>query len=127
MLVVIIDDEACIRDSLRDYLEGEGHHVITMGDVPQGCLLGADSFCEGDCCVEALIVDQHLGASKGLDFLSKLSASGCGGGIGKKILVSGMLTGAEQKLAQRLGCEVAQKPWTFAQVDHWLTRPVLKK
>jgi len=127
MLVVVIDDEECIRDSLRDYLEGEGHHVITTGVAPQGCLLETASCSESDCRVDALIVDQHLGTTKGLDYLSQLPANGCGGRIGKKIVVSGMLSGAERDQAQQLGCDVAQKPWTFAQVERWLRQPAVKK
>ncbi len=119
--IMIIDDEECLRDSFRMFLEGEGHRVETREAPPAGCPLERESCRPANGCPDALIIDQHLNGCKGIDYLERLQRRSCRDTIARKVLLSASLSESDRHRALSLGCDVASKPWTFAQLEAWLT------
>jgi len=115
--IFVIDDEECIRDSLRWHLEDLGHEVITAAD-PSGCAVYAGHDCARDLpCGHVLFIDEHLPKMGGLDFIAMMVERGCKGLTRHKIVMSGNVGLSARERAVRLGCRLVQKPLTLAQVD----------
>lgn len=67
-LVVIVEDDSAVRDSLKFTLVVEGFAVRSFSDAHQ--LLAEPQLPNPDC----LIVDQNMPGMKGLDLISELRA-----------------------------------------------------
>lgn len=115
--VFVIDDEECIRDTFKMYLEDQGHEVLTS-DRPSGCAVFQGHDCKNDLpCAHALFVDYFLPEMNGLEFIEKMQKGGCKGMLRNTILMSGDSTAIDIKNAEKLGCMVVQKPLTFDKLD----------
>ena len=67
-LVVIVEDDSAVRDSLRFTLVVEGFAVRSFSDAQQ--LLSESQLPQPDC----LIIDQNMPGMNGLDLISELRA-----------------------------------------------------
>ena len=66
MEVLLIDDDASLRRTIRMTLDASGHHVTDVGSGAQALeLLAGRSF-------GAALLDLHLGREQGLDLLPEL-------------------------------------------------------
>ena len=118
--IMIIEDEACIRDSLTWFLEDFGHEVIA-GDAPFTCEVYKGHNCRRNVpCTNVLLIDQYLPGMKGLDFIEALYERGCKGITANILLMSGDTTSIDLKKAEQLGVTVVQKPMDFAFLEEWL-------
>jgi DNA-binding NtrC family response regulator len=63
--VLIIDDEASIRHSLKDALSKRGHECVTADSFAQGQQYSRASF-------EVIFLDVFLGDGSGLDLLKEI-------------------------------------------------------
>ena len=118
--IMLIEDEACIRDSLTWFLEDMGHEVID-GLVPFNCEVYHGESCSGNVsCADVLLIDQHLPGMIGLEFIQLLKERGCKGITSNMILMSGDTTSIDRTKAERLGCTVVQKPMSFEFLGDWL-------
>jgi len=120
--VFVIDDEECIRESLRMYLEDLGHEVFT---APEPLL--CDVYCGQDCseefpCGDVLLVDYNMPRMTGLEYLEAMAARGCKGAVANKVIMSGDVGAIDLQRVAKLGCRVAAKPLTFADLDRILER-----
>ena len=127
MHIVVIDDEACIRDTFKWHLEESGHKVITL-DSPIGC----DVFNGHDCtkdtpCGDVLFIDYLLIGCNALDFVEKMTKKGCKGILRNKFLMSGNIDMVDRERANRLGCNLIQKPINFDELDNLLARCLKNK
>lgn len=124
--IMIIEDEACIRDSLTWFLEDLGHEVIASSG-PFNCDVYQGENCSRKVsCADVLLIDQHLPGMVGLDFIQILKERGCKGITSNMILMSGDTTSIDRKKAERLGCTVVQKPMSFEFLDDWLENVKLR-
>ncbi len=117
MRIVVIDDEACIRDTFKWHLEEKGHDVVTV-DSPIGCDVFNDHDCTKDTpCGDVLFVNYFLTGCNALDFIEKMTEKGCKGILKNKFVMSGNIEMADHERANRLGCTLIQKPISFDKLD----------
>jgi CheY-like chemotaxis protein len=115
--VFVIDDEACIRDTFKMYLEDQGHEVLTS-DRPSGCAVYQGHDCQNDSpCGHALFIDYFMPGMNGLEFIEMMQKAGCKGMMQNKIIMSGDSTAIDQERAEELGCMIVQKPVSFHTLD----------
>lgn len=100
-LVIVVDDDAAVRNSLKFSLEIDGFAVRTYGSAAE--LVGADDLSECRC----LIVDQDMPRMTGLELVEVLRKKGT---EVPTILVSGNVTQALITLASGAGLPVVEKP-----------------
>lgn len=118
--IFVIDDEECIRDTFRWHLEELGHEVVTAA-TPRVC----DAYRNHDCqrelpCGDMLIIDYNLPKMNGLDFVEKMRRHGCIGMLHKVMLLSGSPTEIDMGRAERLGCDVREKPLRLHELEAWV-------
>jgi len=118
--IVIVDDEECIRESIRMHLSEQGHEVFTATE-PTMC----DVYCGRPCskknpCGDVLMIDQNMRTKKGLDFFKEMQQNGCLGVAANKVVMSGSMNEEEMALAESLGCKFILKPFTLPQVDRFI-------
>lgn len=118
--IFVIDDEECIRDSMKWYLEDLGHEVVTASE-PTSCEVYQGHVCSQEApCGDALIIDYHMPKMTGLEFIEMISQKGCKGLAANKFLMSGNITDICLKKVRELGCSIAQKPVEFGALESWL-------
>ena len=115
--VLVIDDEECIRDTLRWYLEDLGHDVLCASE-PNFCDIYQNHDCLKDLpCGDMLLIDYHMRTTTGLDFVELLSKRGCKILPANKIIISGDISAIDMDRVEALGCQVEQKPLSFERLD----------
>jgi two-component system response regulator FixJ len=100
-LVIVVDDDAAVRNSLKFSLEIDGFAVRTYGGAEE--LIGADDLSDCRC----LIIDQDMPRMTGLELVEALRKKGA---EVPAILVSGNVTRALITLASAAGLPVVEKP-----------------
>ena len=125
--VFIIDDEECIRDSLKWYLEDLGHEVLTAPE-PTSCEIYQGHDCSQEHpCGDALIIDYNMPKMNGLEFIELMKHRGCKGLTSNKLVISGNSVQICRNKVAELGCALAQKPISFAELDSWLEEVKAKR
>ena len=115
--VIIIDDEDSIRETLKMYLEDQGHEVFTAPE-PILCDVYNGHECNEDYpCGDIMLIDYKMPKMTGTDFLQSMESRGCKGLSATKILMSGDTGSIDKKIAKQLGCQIIQKPLTFQMLD----------
>ncbi len=99
--VIVVDDDAAVRNSLKFSLEIEGFAVRLYGDGQ--ALLGAPDVNDCDC----LVIDQTMPGISGLETVRQLRERHV---MVPVILVTGYATTALNASATRLGMNVIEKP-----------------
>jgi len=118
--VFVIDDEECIRDSIKWLLEDLGYHVITASE-PESCDVYQQHHCSQDNpCGHALIIDHDLPNLTALDFIEQMIACGCKGMVSNMLVISGNVLQVDMEKATTIGCTVAQKPVSLDYLRVWL-------
>lgn len=120
MRIIVIDDEECIRDTFKIYLEELGHEVITA-EAPSDC----DVFCSHGCCKgrpcgHVLFIDEYLPKTTGLQFVEEMIARGCSGVAKNLFIMSGNTDLVDKEKAEKMGCKILQKPVKFVELDYLL-------
>lgn len=119
--IIIIDDEECIRDSLRWYLEDLGHQVLTAAE-PLACDIYHGHECvQKEPCADALIIDYKMPEMNGLEFIELLHDRGCKGMTSNMLLITGNTGDLNLEKVKALNCQYLQKPLSYAMLDGWLS------
>jgi len=115
--ILIIDDEACVRESLAIYLADLGHEVF-IAERPGPCHLECPVACSVDTfCVDLLLVDQNMPGESGLDYIRGQIKRGCRLPTSRQVLISGVVTPELEAALAELGCRVLHKPFRLEQLD----------
>jgi two-component system response regulator FixJ len=101
-VIVVIDDDAAVRHSLKFSLEIEGFSVRSYANAHE--VLSAVEFPESSC----LIVDQNMPGMSGLNLLAMLRRRGI---LVPAILISAHVTRALRDEAARGGIPLVEKPF----------------
>ncbi len=91
--ILVVDDEPCIRELIRDVLEGRGCQVLEAADACQGVRL-----CRSEH-PDLVLVDLTLAGSSGIEVLQSLQQSPETAAI-PAVLMSGY--GADESLSRRV-------------------------
>lgn len=119
---IIIDDDASCRALLEVLLKQRGYEVISLSD-PTACPLYAGSQCscpQDHACGDFLLTDNRMPRMTGIEFVERQSQRGCKGIVGNKAILSGTWAEDELAHAERLGCQVFDKPYNFREIMAWL-------
>jgi two-component system, LuxR family, response regulator FixJ len=102
-LVIIVDDDVAVRNSLRFSLEVEGFEVRVCAGASE--LLGDSELTRGGSC---LVVDQNMPGMNGLDLVAQLRAREI---VVPVILMTSSPTRALSERASKAGVPVVEKPF----------------
>lgn len=115
--IFVIDDEECIRDTMKWLLEEQGHEVLTASE-PLLCELYQEHECTQEFpCGDILFIDYKMPRMTGLEFIELMSQRGCQSPAENKILMSGNINEIDMKKAQQLGCQVVEKPLPLTVIN----------
>ncbi len=118
--IIVIDDEECIRDTLRWYLEDLGHKVQTAPE-PLACdVYQGHTCCQDTACADALIIDYRMPRMTGLEFIELLKERGCQGMMSNILIMTGNAGDVNREKVAELNCNLLQKPVSYAELDQWL-------
>lgn len=119
--LLIIDDEICIRDSLKIYFQDAGFKVTTATD-PSFCPL----FCRGTrcrdkpSCADVVLTDLNMPIADGLTFLETTLRAGCHGSPRKTALMTARLSEADALRLDRMGSHYFPKPTPLNNIHAWI-------
>ena len=115
--IFIIDDEESIRETYQMHLEGLGHEVIALPD-PSFCSVYMGAVCGMEnACADILIIDYSMPRMTGLKLLELMEKKGGLTAARFKMILTGDATQIDRTVAQRLGCEVRQKPMRLSELE----------
>jgi len=100
-VVVVVDDDAAVRNSLKFALEIEGYSVRTYADG--AALMSADDLSECAC----LIIDQNMPGGAGLDVVANLRQRAI---AVPAILITSHPNVALSRRARSAGIPIVEKP-----------------
>lgn len=105
LTVLVVDDEAGVRDTLRRFLGNHGYTTVEAENADRATeVLGRER-------VDAVILDVRLpGARSGLDVLDVLRMDPSHGEIPVLVLTGGTLTEAEERLVASKRAHLFHKP-----------------
>ena len=124
--ILVIDDDECIRDTLKWHLEGLGHEVIVAPEPMLCDVYKGDCCIKGRPCADLALIDFRMPRMTGLEFIELMAKHGCNSLPSSKILMSGDTSSIDMEKVQQLGCRLVQKPFKFDQLDEIL-RQVLER
>jgi two-component system, LuxR family, response regulator FixJ len=101
-LVIVVDDDAAVRNSLKFSLEIDGFAVVTYGSAEELVHTGDLGACR------CLIVDQDMPRMTGLELVAALRKQG---DAVPAILISGHVTPALITQASGVGVPIIEKPF----------------
>jgi CheY-like chemotaxis protein len=119
---IVIDDDPSCRALLELLLKKKGYEVISLsrpclcplfGEVECSC--SRDHFC-GD----FLLTDNRMPGMTGLEFVERQTGGACKGIFAHKAVLSGSWSQEELARAERLGCQVFDKPFKLREILAWL-------
>jgi CheY-like chemotaxis protein len=124
--ITVIDDEECIRDTFKWHLEAQGHEVFTASE-PMLCDIYQGNCCSSEsACTDVLLIDYNMPRMTGLEFIEMMSQRGCKSPPATKIIMSGNTGDIDVERVKRLGCQVVQKPFSFAELDRIILQIIEK-
>lgn len=127
MRIVVIDGEACIRETFKRHFEESGHEVTTL-DSPIGCDVFDGHECTKDTpCGDVLFIDYFLAGGNALDFVEKMTAKGCKAIVRNKFVMSGNIDMVDQERSNNLDCNIIQKPLNIDDLDNLLDKCLKNK
>lgn len=118
--IFIIDDEESIRETFKWHLEGLGHEVIALPD-PSFCTVYMGACCKmTNPCADILIIDYSMPRMNGMELLELMEKKGGLTAARFKMILTGDATQIDLSAAERLGCEVRQKPMRLSELEDWV-------
>jgi len=101
-LIIVVDDDAAVRNSLKFSLEVDGFAVRTCASAEELLRMGELRACQ------CLITDQNMPGTTGLELVAVLRKQGI---EVPAILISGHVTTALTRHASGAGVPVVEKPF----------------
>jgi len=118
--IFVIDDEENIRETFKWHLESLGHEVVALPD-PSYCAAYVGRPCEvEDACADILIIDYSMPYMDGLSFLELLERNNCLFAAQFIMILTGNANQIDKSVADRIGCEIRQKPMTVLELEEWV-------
>lgn len=115
--VLVVDDEACIRDTFKWHLEDRGHKVITA-ESPEHCRVYENHDCNKDQpCANVLFIDYLMPGMNGLAFVEAMVQRGCKADFRNVFIMSGNTEIIDDEKVKKLGCKIIQKPVVLDEID----------
>lgn len=115
--IIIIDDEECIRESLKIHLSDLGHEVVTF-DSAMACPAFNNHECENSgACADIVLVDHNMPGMTGLEYLKKMTHHGCRVLPRNRVLMTGDATPALENEIKKIGCDIIQKPLRLSKIE----------
>jgi len=121
--VLVVDDNADIRNLLETALSGRGHEVTTLADPTEFPFINRETCpCPlGQPCTDVLIADIVMPKIDGIDFLKKLKEAGCHPlNRGTVAIISGYLTIHYMNELNKLGIHYFRKPFELEEIQAWV-------
>lgn len=116
--VLIVDDEALIRESLHRYLKVLGYIVLEAVDFD-----AAIAALQG-MCVDAMVLDVRLPGRSGLELLEHLRGEAKLAALPVMVLTGYFPDAAEHALLNKLGASIFYKPQGCLTVARHLKRMI---
>ncbi|NIS60195.1 MAG: response regulator [Proteobacteria bacterium] len=116
----VFEDNDTLRSMIGSILESRGYEVLSYSE-PNLCPMSLDRECpcpHEHACADIIITDVNMPNMTGLEFLKNRKQNGCK--IENRAVMSGRWTDKELDEAQRLGCQIFEKPFRFKDLSEWL-------
>lgn len=114
--VMVFEDNDFLRSMINEFLARRGYEVVAFSDPADCPLLHSDACYYA--CADILISDLSMPNMTGLQFLENQIQKGCR--IQNVALMSAAWTPEEREYAERIGCQVFNKPFQFGELNFWL-------
>lgn len=121
--IIVIDDDAEIREMLQTAFESKGHQVTALSDPTEFPFLNKESCpCPpSEPCADILLVDNVMPNIEGIELFKKLKSSGCRPLVnGNVAIMSGYLTIHYMNELNDLGIHYFRKPFTMQEIYEWV-------
>lgn len=123
MHILVIDDDAGIRDMLKTALVARGHEVTALSDPTEFPFLNKETCpCpENSPCADVFLADNVMPHLEGIDFFKELKSRGCRPLIeGNVAIMSGYLTIHYMSELNDLGINYFRKPFNLNDIYVWI-------
>lgn len=121
--VMVIDDDADIRNLLQTALSGKGYEVTTLADPSEFPFIHKKSCpCPpNQPCTDIMIADIVMPKIDGVDFFKQLKEAGCWPlSWGNVAIISGYLTIHYMNVLNNLGIHYFRKPFELQEIFAWV-------
>jgi CheY-like chemotaxis protein len=118
--VFVFEDNDTLRSVISSILDTRGYEVFSYSE-PLLCPAYLDRECPHEHpCEDVLITDLNMPHMTGLDFIENQIRHGCKAIAKNRAVLSGDWTQEQRERAERLGCQVFEKPFDFNTLMRWL-------
>lgn len=117
---ILIEDDDLVRLTLESILESRGYEVHSYSE-PMFCPIFLDSECICSLvfpCTDIIITDLNLPNVTGLDFIEHQIEIGCK--VNNIAVMSGYWTDQGLEKAEKIGCQIFEKPFDLKDLHQWL-------
>lgn len=118
---LVIDDDVYCLDISVEYLLDKDFAVAS--ELRATCTMmkkGLDSCPMSEPCYDFILSDNRMPDMTGLEFFTHQQQRGCKVPPQRKALISGDISGKDQKTAIKLGYKIFQKPCQLDTLDQWI-------
>lgn len=118
--IILLDDEAVVRDMLSEFLTEHGYEVISFSD-PAICPLQMTPECRcgpNQRCTDVIVSDLDMPSMTGLGFIENQKRKRCK--CRHVVLMSGNWNERDLSRAHELGCKTFSKPFPLDEFLEWL-------
>jgi len=114
--VLVIDDEECIRDTIKWHLEDQGHEVLTFSDPTE---IDFDAICNqsNTCPCHILLTDFQMPKMNGIQFLKEVNKRDCKVIPENRYLITAYGNSIPTEEVEQIGCTTVHKPLSLRQLD----------
>jgi CheY-like chemotaxis protein len=117
---LVFEDDEVIRALLSSLLESRGYDVRAYPDPLQAPFFPENgrSCSRQVACCDLIISDVNMPGMSGLEMVEKHQQNHCH--VQNIALMSGAWNREQRNQAEKLGCKVFKKPFSFSEIISWL-------